>query len=102
MVNDIVEGDVILEVGVKETTEVLKAVDAFVILLGNKLKDGAQVQDVVDILQEVATNPLYAEAAKGAKEVIPELADIDVSEGIGLGMVLLWGLPKYIAAFKKE
>lgn len=99
-------GDIVsdekVSVGVKETTEVVKAVDAFIILSALKFKDGVQVTDFVEILQALVKDPVYAEAAKGAKEVIPELKDIDIQEGIGLAMVLLWGIPKWIEAFKKQ
>jgi hypothetical protein len=98
--SDVKAGEVV-HVGVKETTELLKAVDAFIILLGQKLKDGFQLQDVLDILQAFAKDPVYMDAVKGIKEVVPEFKDLDVQEGVSLAMVLLWGLPKYIEAFKK-
>lgn len=87
--------------GIKESTELLKAVLELPVDLGVELKDGFQWDDVVHLGQKLATKPVYVEGVKGLREVLPELKDVQVEEVLSLVMVLVTKVPQLLAAYKK-
>ncbi len=88
------------EHGIKETMELLKGIDALIVLFIKQFKDGFQVEDLAQILAAMAINPEFKDALAGIKKLPEEVKDIDLEEGLELGMFLLKNVPKYIEAAK--
>jgi len=91
--------------GIKETKEVLVAINSLSLLIVKKLKDGIQVQDGIEIAQALFSDGEIKSAIQFASdkisEVPAEIKDLDVNEGIELGMYQAMQIPKFIEALKK-
>jgi hypothetical protein len=89
---------------VKETKELLVGVNELSLIMIKHLKDGAQISDVMAIVDEMKNNPeLLAklEAAKNDIAAIPEeIKDCSLVEAGELAMVQISYVPKIIAALK--
>jgi hypothetical protein len=92
-------------VGIKETKEVLAALNKIVIKLAPVFIDGLQLSDVAAGFAALNNDPLAKaeiEAALADIKAVPsELKDINLSEGVELAMLQVQQLPALIAAFKK-
>jgi len=91
--------------GIKETKEVVIAANEIAVLIVKKLRDGVQVQDGVDVASALfmdgdIKNAVNA-AAENIKDVPNEIKDLDIQEGIELGMCQISYVPKFIDALKK-
>lgn len=91
--------------GIKETKDVLIAVNKVSLLLIKHLKDGFQAgKDSVAIVGEIMGNEALKQslidAAVGVSAVPAELKDIDMQEIIELVMLEAMGVPEIIAALK--
>ena len=97
-----------LKTDIKRLTDIWSFLDA-VILMGIEVgKDGLQMQDIKDVLEEIKHNDelkLKYNHAKEAiiqfKEVKGEVSDLDMIEIVQLAMLLVSAIPTYIEAAKK-
>lgn len=93
------------KVGIKETKEVLAASNILAILIIKKLKDGLQVQDGIELAQSLFSDGEVKSAIQAAADKInavpAELKDLDLNEGIELGMWQAMQIPHLIEAMKK-
>lgn len=91
--------------GIEETKEVLKAVLELVKVSAEVLRDGAQLQDVVDGYVKLAGDPVkkakIEAALKNIQAVPAEVKDLQLAEVVDLVMVLAKELPDLLEAFKK-
>lgn len=91
--------------GIKETKEVLVALNSLSLLIVKKLKDGIQVQDGIEIAQALFSDGEIKSAVQAASdkisEVPAEIKDLDINEGIELGMYQAMQVPKFVEALKK-
>lgn len=91
--------------GIKETKEVLAALNKLVIVLAPILIDGIQLSDVVAGFNALNNDPVVkAEIEAALKDIhlVPEeIKDINLAEGVELAMIQVQALPALIAAFKK-
>lgn len=94
-----------MELTIKETKEVLVALNKLVIKLAPIVIDGLTVSDVVAAFNAINSDPVakaeFEAALADIKAVPAEIKDISLSEGLELGMLQLQALPALIAAFKK-
>jgi hypothetical protein len=85
--------------GIKETKEVIVAANEIALLLVDRLKDGAQVGDVVAVVEKITQDQEFKDKLSAAFENIQkvpaELADLDFIEGGELAVLQLSYLPKY-------
>ena len=92
-------------VGIKETKEVLVALNKLVIKIAPIVIDGLSVSDLVAALTDINGDPVAKAELEAAladiKQVPVEIKDLTISEGIELGMVQAQAVPALIAAFKK-
>jgi len=93
------------KLGIKETKEVLAASNILAILIIKKLNDGLQLQDGVEIAQALFSDGEVKSAVQAAADKInavpAELKDLDINEGLELGMYQAMQVPHLIAALKK-
>jgi uncharacterized protein (DUF2336 family) len=94
-----------MEHGIKETKEVLTGVLEVVKVLAVELKDGFQVQDLIEAFKKLegdTEKKAKLEAAlKQIVEVPTEVKDLTFKEGIELAVHVLAEVPALIEAFKK-
>ena len=92
--------------GIKETKEALVGLNEVSILIAKRLKDGAQASDIPALLEDLKKDPEVIsklEAARDNIAAVPaEIKDLQLSEGMELGVVQASYVPKLIAAFKKD
>jgi hypothetical protein len=92
--------------GIKETKEVLVAINEVAIVLAKHLKDGAQLTDAIAIVDDFKNNPDLLAKLLAAKENISavpaELKDVSLVEGVELAITQASYAPKIIAALKKD
>lgn len=90
---------------VKEIKDVVIFANDFTLLVIQKLKDGFQVQDGVDLasalFQDGQIKNEMNEALKNISDVLNETKNLDAAAGVELGMLQLSYVPRYIDAFKK-
>jgi hypothetical protein len=90
--------------GVKETKEVIVGVNELAVVLIKHLKDGAQITDVMAIVDDFKNNPELLAAILAAKENIgavpAEMKDCSFVEAAELAMLQVSYLPKIIGAIK--
>ncbi len=84
--------------GIKETKELLQGVMSLAILMTKRFKDGFQMDDLSAILAEMSLNPEFRDAVSGLKKLPAEVKDIDLAEGMELGMLVLKRVPEVIKA----
>jgi hypothetical protein len=95
-----------MEHGIKETKEVLTGVLEVVKVLAVELKDGFQVQDLIEAFKklesDVEKKAKIEAALKQIVEVPTEIKDLTFKEGIELAVHVLAEVPALIEAFKKD
>jgi hypothetical protein len=91
--------------GIKETKELLVAVNELAIKIAGLAKDGVQVADAIALVALVsADSELQAKllaAFQGAAAIKDEVKDLDVAEGVDLVVTQAQFVPKIIEALKK-
>jgi len=94
------------EIGIKETRELLVAVNELVIFLIHLLKDGVQGTDFIDLYKKVTEDDAFRimllEAYSGIRSVPSEMKDIDVYEAVALSSLQLSYLPRIIEQIKDK
>jgi hypothetical protein len=91
--------------GIKETKEVVVAVLGHVApLLIKRFKDGVGFDDVSAIMAKWNSDEEFKAALQEAfddvKKIPDEVSDLDLSEGLDLGMAAVMQVPKIVEAFK--
>lgn len=90
---------------IKETKEVLVAVNELGIKIAGLVKDGAQVSDIVALVALISADAdLQAKllaAFQNAGAVSAEVKDIDINEGVELVVLQASYVPQILAALKK-
>ena len=93
------------KVGVKETKELLEAVNILVVHLIREFKDGIQLGDFLELYSKLISDDEFKEkmvqAYLGVSAIPAELEDIDVREIIELSSYQLSFLPEIIDVIKK-
>jgi len=93
------------EHGIKETKEVLIAVNELALIIIKHVKDGVQVSDIPAIAVEMFRNEAFkdaiANAVKDIAMVPAEVKDINVEEGLELAKEQISYLPRLLEALKK-
>ena len=91
---------------IKETKEVLKAVLVLAKVSAEILKDGVQVQDLVDGYIKLAGDPVKKAALEAALANIgavpAEVKDISLGEAVELLVVVAQEIPGLLEAFKPK
>ena len=90
---------------IKETKELLKGVLSLVKVSAEVLKDGVQVQDLVDGYVKLSADPAkkaeIEAALAGISQVPAEIKDISLAEGLELAILLIQEMPELLKAFAK-
>ncbi len=92
---------------IKETKEVLVALNEVTLVIAEALKDGFDAtEDLVAILNKLVLDEAFKTKIEDAFENISaigdELKDIDLNEGIELALVQIGYLPRLLDAFSKK
>jgi len=94
-----------MEQGIKNTKEVIVALNKLVVKLAPLLANGIQVGDLIEGFNAINGDPVakaeFEAALKDIHLVDDEIKDISLSEGIELVMVQAKILPELLAALKK-
>lgn len=93
------------KLGIKETKEVMTAMNELSLYLISKFKDGFQVADVTSIVSDMIAGhelkELLSKAGENVKSVPAELKDMDVYESVELVMLQASYVPKIKDALSK-
>lgn len=91
--------------GIKETIEVLAAVDMVGLYIISRVKDGVGLDDGMDLMSKILMDDEFKKvvgaAIENIKLVPEEIKDMDVEEGFELAKELMNRGPKFIQALKK-
>jgi len=94
------------QVGIKETKEMLEAVNVLVVYLIEKFKDGVQASDFIEMYSKLMVDPEFKSklmlAYENANQIPAEIKDVDLAEAVALISLQVNFLPKVIEAIKKE
>jgi flagellar biosynthesis/type III secretory pathway chaperone len=90
------------ELGIDKTTSVLNALNSLSIKLIELGKDGFQISDATALIADEEVRNLLVEAYTAISGLKSELNDLNLHEGIELGMVQLAWVPRYVEAFQKK
>lgn len=97
--------EVKVELGIKETKELIAGVFAVAALLVERLKDGAQFEDAIAFYTAMATDEAFKAkviaAYDNAKAIPDEMKDLTIEEGFELVMIMLPEVLKIIKSVKK-
>lgn len=89
---------------VKETKELLTALNEISLILISEFKDGVSVEDIAPIFAKIKANPDLSdkliELYNKANLIPEELKDLTLAEGVELGLIQLQYVPKFIEALK--
>lgn len=92
--------------GIKETMEVFKASDEFLVYLVGRLKDGLDYSDGLDLMNKLISDSKFKDklvaAADNIKKVPSELSDIDIMEAIVLAKAGLDMTKNIVTELKKK
>ncbi len=92
-------------VGNKESKEALIATNEIALFLAERLKDGIGFDDAAAVWDKLRNDEDFKAKLQAGydkiKEVSNEMKDIDLGEGIELGMVQIEFIPKFMEVFKK-
>lgn len=77
------------EKGIKEIKEVIVGGFALTSIFIRHLKDGFDPTDPIKIFLAVQSDPSFKQAVDGINHIPSEVADIDLSEGFELGVLVL-------------
>lgn len=90
--------------GVKETKEVVSGAMHLGGLLYSRFKDGVQASDIVVILDKIKNDPELSAALiaayNGADKVPAEVKELDIQDGVELGVHLLQEGAKLVKVLK--
>lgn len=93
------------KVGIKETKEALVAVLSLSAVMAEKLKDGAQLSDAVEVWAKFQSDEAFKSqliiAWENAKAIPGECQDIDMSEALEILMVAIPGVKKILEGLAK-
>ena len=90
------------ELGIENLKVLVRFIDFTIMSVGDKLKDGFQWTDVLYFIQELVSDRTFDDLLSSMKEVFPEVKDMDLPEGMEIGVLFLMAIPKYVEAFKKD
>lgn len=97
--------EVKVELGIKETKELVAGVFAVAALLTERLKDGAQFEDAIAFYTAMATDEAFKTkviaAYDNAKAIPAEMKDLTMEEGFELAMFILPEILKIVKSVKK-
>lgn len=92
--------------GIKETSEVLVALNELTVVLAKLLKDGVQMTDLNELISLIVLNPEFRSrmqlAFENAKACTEEIKDLSIVEGLALVKIQMEYVPKVIEAFSKK
>jgi hypothetical protein len=91
---------IVTSVGITELKELLVGVEKLSLILIKRFKDGVTAEDFTAIMSALATDVDFKNAVTGLRSLPAELKDINVMEGMEIGMFVMQSIPKYINAFK--
>ncbi len=86
---------------VKESKELLVAVDKLVLIFIKTFGNGYQAEDLPALLISLTTEPAFMEAIDGITGIKEEIKDLDVGEGFDLAVTVLKAVPGWIEAAKR-
>lgn len=93
------------KLGVKETKEMLVAVNELAVFLVGQFKDGVQMADFSALFSQITENADFKAKLLAAyedfKKIPAEIKDLDASEGVELASLQLSYVPKFIDVLKK-
>lgn len=91
---------------IKEMKEAIIGVNELAIFLISLLKDGVGIDDATAVLLKMTTDEEFkkkiVDAYEGCDKIKAEWDDLDVNEGVELGLLIMQYIPKYSEALKKE
>ena len=90
--------------GIKETVEFTEGLGEVVCILIRVFKDGAQLEDIYKIWDEIKDNEVkeaLKKAWEGYEKIPAEVKDLDTFESVHLGTVILQLIPKILESVKK-
>lgn len=94
-----------VKVGIKETKELLDGLNSIAEEIISVAKDGIQIQDAIQIVEDLITKPEFkaklVAAVQNVKDIPAEIKDIDLSEGVELVQFEYNGVQRIIEALKK-
>jgi hypothetical protein len=92
--------------GIKETKEIMIALNELLIFFLKRFKDGVQYSDFIAFYREIVADPemkaLITKAYEGYNKVPSEVIDIDVNEACELLFDQIAIIPKIVEALKKN
>ena len=92
-------------VGIKETKDVIIAVNELALVIIKHVRDGFQVTDIVAVITELIGTDSFktaiADAVSNIAQVPAEIKDIDLIEGGELAICQAMYLPRILEALKK-
>jgi len=94
-----------VKVGIKETKELLDGLNTIAEEIISVAKDGIQVQDAVQIVEDLILKPEFkaklVSAVQNVKDIPAEIKDLDLAEGVELVQFEYEGVKRIIEALKK-
>ena len=91
--------------GVKETEEMIIAINELACFLVTQFKDGVQFKDFYELYKKLSDDDSFKQkmfdAYRGVSAVPQELGDLDVQEVVGLTSLQLSYIPKILDSLKK-
>lgn len=87
--------------GITESKKVIADAMDIAIVVAKLTKDGIQIGDALALFGDDKFKAAVAELAKSVGAVPKELGDLDLSEGLELGMIAVMKVPELLAALKK-
>jgi hypothetical protein len=93
------------ELGIKETTEVLDAAFEITAFLMVRLKDGVGLDDGLALYNKIMNDPEFRDKVIAAWDnfagVKDELVDLNIEEGLDIGIIALSGAKQIVKALKE-
>lgn len=89
------------KIGVKELNEAMVGSLEMGLLIFSLAKDGFQITDPIEAIKAFNSNPKFAAALLGIKEISKEANDLDITEISELAKTFLDYLPLYVKALSK-
>lgn len=93
-------------IGVNETREAIDGIMEVALVLAEILKDGVQLSDVGAIFSafsdEGPTKDRLQKALDNIGAIPAEMKDLDLNEGLALGMSLMQYAPRFVAIFSEK
>ncbi len=86
------------KIELKETLELVKAVELLAVKAKIIIKDGIGAEDLAPAIELLKEINVILEGVKGADEAVGELKDLDQEELVSLGLALFAAYKKFKAA----